>query len=218
MSRDNGSLMGRIFNLDNGFMRFLARISDIVLLNFLFVFCSIPIVTFGASLTAMYSVTLKMARNEEGNIIKDFFKAYKENLLQGCILGVSAIIVVAFIIIDLKIISVSGNESLKYIQILCYSIAIWAYIMYLYAFPILARFSLKLKDIFKNSMLISMINIKYTLILVALNIPYILMMLYSEVAFLLLLTILLIFGFSTLALCQSYFFRKVLEKYEEVDN
>ena len=52
--------------MDNGFFRTLGKLADLMILNILFIVCSIPIFTIGASLTAMYYVTLKMAENEDG--------------------------------------------------------------------------------------------------------------------------------------------------------
>ena len=66
--------MGRLFDTDNIVWRFLGRVADLVILNFLFLLCSIPIVTIGASWTALYSVTLKAVKNEESYIAKGFLK------------------------------------------------------------------------------------------------------------------------------------------------
>ncbi len=65
---------------DNAFNRVMTRVFDLCLLNVLtLVFC-VPVVTAGASLTAMYAVMMKMAANEEGPIIKSFWKEFRQNL------------------------------------------------------------------------------------------------------------------------------------------
>ena len=75
------------FNLmDNVITRALSKICDMICLNVLWVICSIPIVTIGASTTALYTVMLKMVRNEEGYIFRGFFKAFKENFKQSTII------------------------------------------------------------------------------------------------------------------------------------
>ena len=71
--------------MDNMIIRVLTRIFDFILLNILWVVCSIPIVTMGASTAALYSVMLKITKNQEGYIIKDYFKAFRENFRQGTI-------------------------------------------------------------------------------------------------------------------------------------
>ena len=71
--------MGRFFNMDNKFFAFMGRIADLCILNIICLVCCIPIVTAGASITAMYYVTLKMVRNEEAYIVRSFFKSFKDN-------------------------------------------------------------------------------------------------------------------------------------------
>ena len=68
--------MGNLFNLDSGFSKFMNRVSDLFLLNILWVICSIPIITIGASTTALYSVNLNLLSENEGHITKAFFKAF----------------------------------------------------------------------------------------------------------------------------------------------
>ena len=53
-------MMERIFNQDNPVMRFLGRAFDMMLLNFLFLICSLPVFTIGASLSALHYCCLKM--------------------------------------------------------------------------------------------------------------------------------------------------------------
>ena len=55
--------MDRLFNMDNKFFVFMGRVADLIILNLLCILCCLPIVTAGASVTAMFYVTLKMARN-----------------------------------------------------------------------------------------------------------------------------------------------------------
>ncbi|MBS6500851.1 MAG: DUF624 domain-containing protein [Clostridium sp.] len=214
MSGNREYLLSKIFNLDNGIMRFFSRIFDMVVLNLLFIIFCIPIVTIGASLTAMYSITLKMVINEESHIIRGFLKSFKQNFRQGTIIGMIAIIITLFIIIDLRIIGVTGSDRLKVLQVLCYIVAIWEYIIFLYAFPILSRFESTIKEVFKNSFVISIVNFKWTILFILLNVPFMLMLFYSGVSMFLLFTILIICGFSGLALIQSFIFYKIFKKHE----
>lgn len=52
--------------IDNGVTRFLGKVADFMFLNLLWIVCSIPIITIGASTTAMYSVMLRLVKNEDG--------------------------------------------------------------------------------------------------------------------------------------------------------
>ena len=53
--------MRSFFNLDNPLMQFLNTLTDIVILNVICLICCIPVVTIGASLTALHYVTIRMA-------------------------------------------------------------------------------------------------------------------------------------------------------------
>lgn len=78
--------MGRIFDMDSPVMRFLGRLADLMILNLVTLLCCLPVVTIGASLTAMHYVLLKMVRNEESYIVRSFFKSFKENFKQATVI------------------------------------------------------------------------------------------------------------------------------------
>ena len=52
--------MGRFFNMDNKFFVFMGKVADLCLLNLVCILCCIPVVTAGASLTALYYVTQEL--------------------------------------------------------------------------------------------------------------------------------------------------------------
>ena len=79
--------MGRFFNMDNKFFVFMGKIADLCMLNLLCIICCIPIVTAGASLTALYYVTMKMVRNEEAYIFRSFFRSFKQNFKQATVIS-----------------------------------------------------------------------------------------------------------------------------------
>lgn len=80
--------MGNLFNINSVLYRILAKIGNLVILNLLFLICSLPVVTIGASSTALYTVTLKMAKDRENYIVKDFLYAFKKNFRQSTIIWV----------------------------------------------------------------------------------------------------------------------------------
>ena len=79
--------MNHILNPDNPVMAFITRITYSVYLNLLWFICYLPVVTIGASTTALFYVTLKMAKNEEGNITAAFFRSFRENFRQASVIA-----------------------------------------------------------------------------------------------------------------------------------
>ena len=45
----------------------------------IWIICSLPVFTTGASTAALYTVTLKMADDKESEITKTFFRAFRDN-------------------------------------------------------------------------------------------------------------------------------------------
>lgn len=72
--------MAKLFDMDNPIWRFMGRVADLFFLTVLWAVCSLPVFTIGASTTALYYVTLKMAENKAGYILPSFFRAFRENL------------------------------------------------------------------------------------------------------------------------------------------
>ena len=210
-------MLRKIFDLDNGFMRGLARSIDLIVLNILFLVCSLLFFTFGASLSALYSVTLKMVQNEEGYMVRGFFTAFRENLKYGMIFEIAFLVIVATIILDIKLIGDIGTGIAFGIKVICFAISIWLFLMALYVFPIIARFRMKLSEICKNAFLICVTNFKKTLILLAMYIPVLFLMFYSEITMYLLLSICIVCGFAVMAYCQSFVLRKVFDEYEPTE-
>ena len=97
--------MGRFFSMDNKFFTFMNKVADLCILNIICLVCCIPIVTAGASITAMYYVTLKMVRNEEAYIVRSFFKSFKDNFKQATIINLIMIAVGAVLYLE----SLSGQ-------------------------------------------------------------------------------------------------------------
>ena len=60
--------MGKIFNINNPFWTFMGKLVDVVVLHFVWLVCSLPVVTFGASTTALYYALLKDTRADGEDI------------------------------------------------------------------------------------------------------------------------------------------------------
>ena len=70
--------MRNLFNPDNPVMNFIGKLGDALWLNILWFVTSLPIFTIGASTSALYTVTLRMARDENSGVTAAFFRAFKD--------------------------------------------------------------------------------------------------------------------------------------------
>ena len=104
-----------MFKLDSPFMNFLNRVCDIMILNFMVILFSLPIVTAGASITAAYYIAYKMVKNEESYIVRGFFKAFKENFKQSTIIWLIFLAIFAILFMDYRIMFYSELEMGRWI-------------------------------------------------------------------------------------------------------
>lgn len=131
--------MAKLFSFDSKPAQFLSRIWDLFLLNFLFVFCSLPIVTLGVSAVAAYTVALKIVEDREGGIVRDYFCAFKANLRQGLILSVAFILAVAAVAIDFYLFETVENNPIGFLIVGIIS-AVLVFVHFFYVFALSARY------------------------------------------------------------------------------
>ena len=155
-----------LFNINSGFFKFINRLLDVLFINLLWIICSLPIVTIGASTCAAFSITLKMVDDEEGYIGKTFFKAFKQNFKQGTLMWLitAPCIYMLYLLWQMVIKSEDINAIVIIGVILLTAIAIS---INLYSYPLIARYENSLKKIIKNSFGICVQFFIKTLILIA---------------------------------------------------
>ena len=90
----------KFFDYDSSVMLFMRRIGDFMLLNVLWIICSLPIVTIGVSTSAYYYCMLKIVRDTDSGIVGMFFHSFKDNLKQGTVLTEILMAVAAFFGLD----------------------------------------------------------------------------------------------------------------------
>lgn len=209
--------MGNLFNIDSPLMRFLTRLCDLMILNFLCMICCIPIVTIGASVTAMYTITLKMVRGEEAYILKGFFKAFKENFKQSTIIWLIMAALGLFIYFDYRATAFLPGSMKTIFQILIGAFTIVYFMVFVYILPYTARFINNIKTIFKNSLLISIASLPWTILLIVIPLGLGIVTLLTTTTLIYGSMLWLLFGFSGVAYICSIILRNVFEKYEPHD-
>lgn len=143
------------------FIDILSReFGTIVLLNIIFIVCSLPIFTIGASYAGMHSVIVKILRDKPVYVISDFKNGFKENFKQGTI----AYIIFSFIasIFCLSYIYYSVNfVFLSYIMLAIIFISI---MVSTYVYPLIVGVALDLKHIYKNAINLTVICLPRSLV------------------------------------------------------
>lgn len=202
--------MSGLLNLDGPVMQFITKVVYSVYLNILWFICCLPIVTIGASTTALYYVTLKIVKNEEGNLTQSFFHSFKENFKQGTQIWLILFALGAVLGVDGYVLYHMRFENVFWTLLTAvFIVAAVAYgIVLLYIFPLLARFSNSTKSMFKNSLMIGMRFLLCTALMAAIYFA----MLYVIIN---VCTPIVIFGEGLCALLCSWLLSNILVQCEE---
>lgn len=200
----------KLFDLDSPIMRTLSRVADLMLLNALALICCIPVVTAGASFTAMHYVSLKLARGEEGYIAKSFFKSFKQNFRQATVIWLIFLLVLAVLIGDYIIMgNVEGISNV--IRVIVTIVAIIVLFTSTFVFPVLAKFDNTIGATIKNAFVISLIQFPKTILMFILNwIPWILLVTVIQIV-----PLCILFGFSAPAYASAFLYKKFFQKLED---
>ena len=158
--------MGRLFELDSPIMRFLNRMADMIILNILMIICCIPIITVGAACTAMHYVLLKMVRDEEGYLLRGFFKSFVQNFKQATLIWIFMLLMLIVFVGDWLIFRASGDSFPKALVIGVSAIGIIVLMVAMYVFPLLARFDNSIRNTVRNAALLAIGNLPKTLLMI----------------------------------------------------
>lgn len=145
----------KFFSVESPLYKFMQTLWDILKLNFMWIIFCIPIVTIGGSTIAAFSVLLRMSEDQEGNVIKDFWKAFKENWKQGIFIGLLPPICFEAVFLDFQLYNAVENGGLGILIVGCFSAYIFIFCL-IYVFPLLARYDNTVINSIKNSFRIGM--------------------------------------------------------------
>lgn len=131
--------MAKFFSFDSKTARFLSRIWDLFLLNLLFLLGSLPVVTFGASAIAAYTVTLKIVEESEDSIVPAYFRAFKASLLKGLVLTIAFYMLIAAVAADFILFNIVEGNPIGFL-ILGIVSAVLVFVHFFYVFALAARY------------------------------------------------------------------------------
>ena len=142
-------------------VRLLTRIFDFLLLNVLWVLCSIPVISLGASTTALYSVMLKIVENEEGYIKRNF----RQSTTVWCILlGIGVALFADYQFVQ----NISGVMRTIGMVLLGMIVLVYIYEV-VFVFPLIARFDNTTINMLKNAVLIPISRLPYAVFVLGLS-------------------------------------------------
>jgi len=201
----------KFFEIDSPLMTFLGKMADLLWLNILTMICCIPIITVGASLSALNYMALKIVRDEECYITKGFFKSFKENFKQGTAIWAFFLVIILILGGDYYIIFNQIVNLNRVIRIGIMALTLLVVFTWLYVFPFQAKFSNTVRRTITNAFMMSILQFPKTLCMIVFYLaPFVLGYLVQQV-----IPLCFLFCFSLPAFLSALLYNKPFKKLED---
>jgi uncharacterized membrane protein YesL len=156
-----GRTKKRLF--EGGLYGWMETLFDAVSLNLLWLLCSLPLLTIGASSTAFYYAMVKVIRGERGHLFIEFWRSFKANFVKATLIWISFAALIFLLLVNRNIaIDIDGYFGL-------FLLCLYTFIMVLflgalmYVFPVLSRFHMTIPQVIKLSVYMCFRYLHYTL-------------------------------------------------------
>lgn len=161
--------MKEVFQPDNLFNTIMTKIFDLILLSVLWIIGCIPVITIGASTSALYYVTMKMVEDRDSGIIKTFAKGYKDNLKKSIPITCLLLLCIAILAVDFHVLGAQKTAGASVMYGGCIALAVIVTAVFGYTFPLLAKFENTVKNTLVNGAKLAITHLPQTLVIVVLN-------------------------------------------------
>jgi len=214
--------MGRLFDFESPIMQWLQKIATVIFCGFFWLLLCLPVITAGASTTAMFTQMFHL-RQDKAVSVKEFFVAFGQNFIKSTVLWIIDLLALGglyFLLSLLFGLDVAGAMQLP-LMIISFLLIFVFLTTTAYLFPLTAYFENTVLNTIKNAFFMSVGHLRQTIpILALLSFPFTLAIIVGNLSYDLFYYIFLyplpvwIFVMLPLILYwQSYFFLLVFEEY-----
>lgn len=163
--------MSGFFSSENKIFIILGKVFDIMILGIVWLLCCVPVITIGPASTAFYYTVVKVIRRERSYLLKEFFRSFKLNFVQGMLVTLIYAVLAFVMYIDFNYALQLSREGSK-IGSMMFGVfivlSVFVLFTLLYVFPVLSRFTVTIKHLFKWAFYLSVRHILWTLLLAVL--------------------------------------------------
>jgi uncharacterized membrane protein YesL len=206
--------MAKLFDMTNPFWSFIGKLLDVVVLHLLWAVCCLPVVTFGASTTALCYVMMKEASDRGSHYYRMFFKAFRDNLFKGSVIGLVFLILEGGLAYTVYLTSanIDLNPSFPAIRVIAIIFAVLVLMMFEFVFALQARFENSIPRTLLNGFLFSIRHLGWSIVMTVIFIGFYAALIY----FMQYVFPLIAWGFGLIVFICSFMMNHILEPYEKM--
>ena len=203
--------MEKFFDSDNPVMRFLSRPVDLVIVNFLTLLYSLPLITAGGALTAMNNVLLHFVRRDETYTVKMFRKSFRVNFKQGIPEGRLVLTAAGVTAAEMWFLHGTDSRMATLMMFIITIIAIMVFVTCVYMFALQSRYENTVGGTILNALRLAVGNLPRSAAMAAVWLIWILILIYLRGAAPL---VFLLFGLSLPGYLCAMLYNRIFEDLE----
>ena len=160
----------KLLDPDSPIMSFLARVADLVILNVLWLLCCLPVVTAGASTTAMYHVVRHLQEESTSSVTRDFFRSFKSDFRQATPVYLLLLIPAAAVVMNAWILSAQSSDVVPvYVRAIWMVSALMLTFVVSFVYPVMAYFDDTVWKTLRTAAVLAVAKLPRTVLISAIN-------------------------------------------------
>lgn len=170
------------FNLNSPWVQRFAMLTNLVMLNILWLICCIPVFTAGAATSALYYTIFQYHSKEDDAVLRPFFRGFRNNFKQATLLMLPLLGVVAVLVFDIVYLASRGQgTAVLFILIIAAFLAMG---MLVHLFPLIARFHMDAKALMRTAFSLVVLHFPATVMVILLAFLPVFLLLFQPSLFL----------------------------------
>ena len=190
--------------------KILTGLTNLIIVNLVFIITCIPFITIGASITALYRITISIVARDNPAVLREYFKSFKDNFVKSTLFFLLYLALGAFFGFEIYMVRTMMAENMQWVQYPAYFFIFAVFASACYAFPLIAWFEESFKQVLKNSLLIALTNLPFTIMQAVIAGVFILLVDYN---YAIPLSFVCFLGIASIAWFYSLFLKRIFAKF-----
>ena len=207
------------FDQDAGVVSLLMDFADLIIASLLWFLTSIPIITLGASTTALYSVVRTPGETRySASVFKNFFRAFLKNFKTATLALLILLIPAAMVGVNVCLVVFGLLEQSIAGYVICGVSILLFLFAWNYVFPLVAHFDNSVLKTLGNALVLSVAHLPTTILVTLLNLLPLLMLLFFTNFFFKTIIFWLFLAFGLIAKASSLLLERVFRRYQPAED
>ena len=159
--------MKELFNLNSPWVQRFAMLTNLVILNILWLVCCIPVVTAGAATTALYYTIFQYHTKVDDAVLQPFFHGLRSNFKQSTLLLLPILAILGLLGFDMVYLVSRGQGTAMLFLLFLAGLLIMGMLVHL--FPLIARFEMTPKALLRTAFSLVILHFPATLLVIGLT-------------------------------------------------